>query len=146
MFESGRDMLALNTGTRMTTHIKRAPVRNGLRDITVGDLWTDPLIVAETLQTKLNGLPIDQKKFPQFVEQMRMAVELLRCTGSKRYSRFSLLALVDLLQAVHYFLALEDHTPDGRDDGYKDDAEVLRQVFARHEAEIKEFEEWFKSS
>ena len=128
----------------MTT-IRKAPVRHGLRDITMDEFWKDPLIVVDTLRQKLEALPIDPKKNPQFGRQMSTALELLRAIGTRRYGKISFLATLDLLQAAHYFLLLGDRTPDSQQDGYKDDAEVLDQAFTKHEAEIREFQHWLQA-
>src|SRR5437868_2298009 len=127
----------------MTT--SKAPLRNGLKDISMDDFWKDPLIVVETVQQKLTELPIDRKKHPTFGKEMNIALELLRAIGTKRYGRISFLASLDLLQAAHYFLWLGDRKPDSQQDGYKDDAEILHQAFTRHELEIREFEQWLRT-
>ena len=129
----------------MTTTAKKAPVRNGLRDVSMDEFWKDPFIVVETVQQKLKALPIDRKKDPAFAAQMSTAVELLRAIASRRYGRISVLAALDLFRAAHYFLWLGDTEPDSHNGGYKDDAVVFEQVFSRHAAEIREFEEWFRA-
>lgn len=129
----------------MTTPAKKAPIRNGLRDISMDELWKDPLIVVETIHEKLQAVPIDSKKTPRFAAQMSIAQELLRALGTRRYGRISCLAALDLLQAAHYFLVLGDSNPDSQDGGYTDDAEALNQVFTKHEAEIHEFEAWLQA-
>src|SRR5258707_5602177 len=86
----------------MGTNLNKAPLRNGLRDISMDEFWKDPLIVVETLQQKLEELPIDHKKNPRFAEQMRTALELLRAIGTRRYGKISCLAALDVLQAAHY--------------------------------------------
>jgi hypothetical protein len=128
----------------MTTKVSRAPIRNGLRDISMDDFWKDPLIVVDILHQKLKALPIDAKKDPQFAKEMSTVLELLRAIGLRRYGVISLFATLDLFQAAHYFLLLGDKTPDSQDGGYKDDAEVLHRVFTTHETEIREFERWLQ--
>ena len=123
---------------------RKAPVRNGLRDVSMDEFWKEPLIVVDTIQQKLAGLPIDPKKNPRFAKQMSTALELLRAIGTRRYGRISFLATLDLLQAAHYFLLLGDRKPDSQNEGYRDDAEVLHQAFTKHEAEIQEFERWLQ--
>ena len=54
-------------------------------------------------------------------------------------------AMVDILQA-DYFLVLNDYTPDSRENGYADDAEVVHRAFVKHEAELRAFEEWLPRS
>ena len=109
------------------------------------ELWKDPLIVVETIHEKLQAIPIDPKKDPRFAAQMSSAQELLRALGTRRYGKISCLAALDLLQAAHYFLVLGDRNPDSQDGGYEDDAEVLNQVFIKHEGEIREFERWLQA-
>jgi len=133
-----------DTGQTMASNFQKAPLRNGLRDVLMDDFWKDPLIVVDTLHQKLNGLPIDKKKNPTLAQEMRTALELLRAVGTRRYGKISFLAILDLLQAAHYFLLLSDRTPDSEEDGYKDDAEVLHQAFSKHVEEIREFEAWFR--
>ena len=123
---------------------RKAPVRNGLRDVSMDEFWKEPLIVVDTIQQKLAGLPIDPKKNPRFAKQMSTALELLRAIGTRRYGRISFLATLDLLQAAHYFLLLGDRKPDSQNEGYRDDAEVLHQAFTKHEAELQEFERWLQ--
>ena len=128
----------------MTMTARKAPVRNGLRDVSMDEFWKEPLIVVDTIQQKLAGLPIDPKKNPRFAKQMSTALELLRAIGTRRYGRISFLATLDLLQAAHYFLLLGDRKPDSQNEGYRDDAEVLHQAFTKHEAELQEFERWLQ--
>jgi len=70
--------------------------------------------------------------------------ELLFALGTRRYTALSLLATVDILQAVDYFLVLDDFTPDSRKDGYADDAEIMHRAFVKHESEIRAFQEWLR--
>ena len=130
----------------MATSLKKAPIRNGLRDISMDEFWKDPLIVVDALEQKLRGLPINAKKDPEFARQMKTAVELLRATGTRRYGKISVLAAMDIFQAAHYFLLLADRNPDSQDGGYDDDAAVMQQAFARHTAELREFERWLLST
>ena len=109
------------------------------------EFWKDPLVVAETIHEKLQAVPIDPKRIPRFAAQMSTTQELLRALGTRRYGRISCLAALDVLQAAHYFLVLGDRNPDSQDGGYKDDAEVLNQVFTKHASEIHEFEGWLQT-
>jgi hypothetical protein len=129
----------------MITTASKAPLRNGLRDISMDDFWKDPLIVADTLHEKVKALPIDPKKHPGLARQVSALIELLRAIGTRRYGRISVLAVLDFLQAAHYFLLLGDRKPDSQSDGYKDDAEVLDQAFTKHATEIGEFERWLRA-
>jgi hypothetical protein len=134
-----------HNGSRMITTARKAPLRNGLRDISMDDFWKDPLIVADTLHEKLNGLPINPARHPKLAQQISTLIELLRAIGRRRYGRFSLLAAMDFFQAAHYFLLLADRKPDSQDNGYKDDAEILDQAFTKHAAEMREFEAWLRT-
>ena len=127
----------------MTTPAK-APLRNGLRDISVDEFWRDPLIVVELLRAKLDELPIDARRTPKFDEQMRTTLELLGAIAARRYTRISLLATLDLLYAAHYFLLLTDPKPDSETGGYNDDAEVFQRAFLKHEEEIHAFQNWLR--
>ena len=129
----------------MITTVRKTPLRNGLQDISMDDFWKDPLIVADTLHEKVNALPINPARHPKLAQQMSALIELLRAIGRRRYGRISLLAAMDLFQAAHYFLLLADQKPDSQDNGYKDDAEVLDQVFTKHAVEIREFETWLRA-
>ena len=129
----------------MTMNIKKAPLRNGLRDISMEEFWKDPLIVVETVPQKLNELPIDTKKNPSLAKQIGTALELFRAVGMRRYGNISVLATLDLMQAAHYFLWLGDRNPDSQSDGYKDDAEIFQRAFTRHEREIRDFEQWLQT-
>ena len=126
----------------MKKNTNKSPVVNGLRDISLAEFWSNPLLPAETLQAKLNGSPVDAKQFPQLSEEIQLVQELLFAMGSRRYGAISMLAMVDILQAADYFLVVDDGTPDSRDDGYADDAAVVHRVFVKHEAEIRAFKEW----
>jgi uncharacterized membrane protein YkvA (DUF1232 family) len=123
---------------------RKSPVVNGLRDISMGEFWQNPLLAAETLREKLNGSPVDGKQFPQLAKEIPVVQELLFALGTRRYDAISLLATVDILQAVDYFLVLDDFTPDSRTGGYADDAEVVHRVFVKHEREIRAFQEWLR--
>ncbi|MGO8697729.1 MAG: hypothetical protein ACLQVY_08440 [Limisphaerales bacterium] len=124
---------------------KKEPVVNGLRDISVAEFWGNPRLPAETLQAKLNGSPVDAKRYPQLSVEIQLVQELLFAFGSRRYGAISMLAMVDVLQAVDYFLVLNDFTPDSREGGYADDAEVVHRVFVKHETEMLAFKKWLHS-
>jgi len=126
----------------MKNNIRKSPVVNGLRDISMVEYWSNPLLPAETLRAKLNGSPVDAKQFPQLSEEIQLVQELLFAFGSRRYGAISMLAMVDILQATDYFLVLDDGTPDSRDDGYADDAEVVHRAIVKHELEFRAFKEW----
>jgi hypothetical protein len=121
---------------------QKAPIRNGLRDISMSAFWKDPLVVADTVERKLAELPIDQRRLPKFARQMAEVTCLLRAIGRRQYGSISLLAVLDILLAVDYFLVLQDELPDSLDKGYEDDARKLAAVFAKHQAELKEFQIW----
>jgi hypothetical protein len=121
---------------------QRAPLRNGLRDIAMSEFWKDPLVVADIVAHKLAQLPIDERKFPAFARQMAQVTCLLKAVGQRHYGSISLLAVLDVLLAVDYFLVLQDELPDSFDAGYEDDARKLAAVFAKHRAELKEFQVW----
>src|SRR5208282_6678773 len=126
----------------MKTIAQKFPARNGLKDISVDDFWKNPLLPMEALQEKLNGIPIDVKKHPRLSDEIQLFEELLGAVATRRYGAISLLALVDVLQAVDYFLVLGDFNPDSRDGGYDDDAEVVHRAFLKHEVELRAFKEW----
>jgi uncharacterized membrane protein YkvA (DUF1232 family) len=128
----------------MKKSTKKFPVVNGLRDISMEEFWSNPLLPAETLQAKLNGSPVDVKQFPQLSEEIKLVQELLFATGSRRYGAISMLAMLDILQAADYFLVVNDLTPDSREDGYADDAEVVHRAFVKHEGELLAFKEWLR--
>ncbi len=124
--------------------MRKSPVIKGLRDVSLSELWLNPLLPAETLREKLNGSPVDGKQFPQLAKEIQVVQELLFALGTRRYAALSLLATVDILQAVDYFLVLDDFTPDSRKDGYADDAEVMHRAFVKHESELHAFQEWLR--
>jgi hypothetical protein len=130
---------------KMMTMTRKSPVVNGLRDISVGEFWRNPLLPAETLQEKLNGIPVDGKLFPELSEEIQLIQELLFAYGSRRYGAISLLAMVDILQAADYFLVLQDANPDSRENGYADDAEIVHRAVVKHEAELRAFKEWLRA-
>src|SRR5580700_8092632 len=123
---------------------RKSPVVKGLREISMGEYWQNPLLPAETLREKLNDSPVDPKQYPQLAREIQIVQELLLALGSRRYSALSLLATVDILQALDYFLVLDDFTPDSRKGGYTDDAEVVHRVFVKHKEEIHAFQEWLR--
>jgi hypothetical protein len=122
----------------------RSPVRNGLTDISVEQFWKNPLLLAEVLQEKRRGLPVDPKRFPRLADEIQVFQELLFAFGTQRYRTFSLLAFVDILQAVDHFLVLGDKNPDTTITGYSDDAEIVHRVFLKHADEIRVFKEWLR--
>jgi len=132
-------------GLMMKMSTQKSPVVNGLRDISMQEFWRNPLLPAETLQAKLNGIPVDVKLFHELAEEIQLIRELLLAFGSRRYGAISLLAIVDILQAVDYFLVLNDGTPDTRGNGYADDAEVIHRAFVKHEAELRAFKDWLRT-
>jgi hypothetical protein len=119
---------------------QKSAVRNGLKDISLDDFWKNPLLPVEAIEDKLKGIPIDVKKYPGFSEEIRLFKQLLLAFATRRYGKVSLLAIVDVLQAVDYFLVLGDRNPDSRDGGYDDDAEIAHRVFLKHEIELRAFE------
>jgi hypothetical protein len=124
---------------------QKSPVRNGLKDISANDFWKDPLLPVEALEQKLAGIPVDTKAYPILSEEIHLFKELLRAYATRRYGAISLLAMIDVFQAVHYFLVLGDFNPDSRDHGYDDDAEVVHRVFLKHEIELRAFKEWLRA-
>jgi hypothetical protein len=124
---------------------KKAPVVNGLRDISMAEFWSNPLLPAETLQAKLNGSPVDARRYPKLSEEIHLVQELLFAFGSRRYGAISMLAIIDILQATDYFLVLNDFTPDSRQGGYADDAEVVHRAMLKHEAEMAAFKKWLRA-
>ena len=106
------------------------------------EFWKDPLVVADTVERKLAELPIDGRKLPEFARQMAQLTRLLRAVGQRQYGSISLLAVLDILLAADYFLVLKDELPDSRDRGYEDDAQKVAAVFAKHQAELKQFQVW----
>jgi uncharacterized membrane protein YkvA (DUF1232 family) len=129
----------------MKTDAPKSPVLNGLRDISMTEFWSNPLLPAETLQAKLNGSPVGAKLFPKLAEEIQLIQELLFAFGSRRYGAVSMLAIVDILQAVDYFLVVNDYTPDSRHDGYADDAEVVHRALVKHEGEMLAFKKWLRT-
>lgn len=123
--------------------VRKCPLRNGLRDISMEEFWANPLIVCETLERKLRGLPIHRARYPLFDSQVMDALHLLRCVALRKYGSVSMLAVNDLLGALDYFLILRDERDDSRQDGYEDDANRLREVFSRHADELAEFRRWY---
>ena len=67
---------------------RKSPVVNGLRDISMSEFWSNPLLLAETLQAKLNGSPVDAKEFPRLFEEIQVVRELLFAFGSRRTGPF----------------------------------------------------------
>ena len=128
----------------MKNNTRKSPLVNGLRDISMTEFWSNPLLPAEALQAKLNGSPVDAKLFPELSQEIRLVQELLFAFGSRRYGAISMLAIVDILQAADYFLVVDDGTPDSREDGYADDAEVVHRAFVKHDAEMRAFKEWLR--
>ena len=129
----------------MKTTARNFPARNGLKDVSVNDFWKNPLLLVEALDEKLNGIPVDAKVYPKLSDEIQLFKELLRAFATRRYGTISLLAIVDVLQAVDYFLVLDDFNPDSRDGGYDDDAEVVHRVFLKHETEMRAFKKWLRA-
>ncbi len=123
---------------------QKSPARNGLKDISASDFWSNPLLPVDALEEKLKGIPVDAKVYPALSEEIQLFKELLRAFAMRRYGKISLLAIVDVLQAVDYFLVLGDFNPDSRDRGYDDDAEVVHKVFVKHEVEMRAFKKWLQ--
>jgi hypothetical protein len=121
---------------------KRSPVLHGLRDISLEEWWRNPLIVADAIDEKLKGLPVDAAANPAFDNQVRLASRLLRAVATKSYGRISMLAVLELLLAVDYFLVLNDGRADSEDHGYDDDAEKFNVVFKKHANELQKFRVW----
>ena len=44
----------------MPENLEKAPIRNGLRDITVEEFWKYPLIMSRAVDAKLQRLPVNQ--------------------------------------------------------------------------------------
>lgn len=124
--------------------VGKAPIRNGLRDISIRDLLAEPSLLLDTLEKKLEGLPVDARKYGEFAVQLNETARLLRAVMTRTYTDISLLAIIDLLQAVDYVLVLQDDTPDSLAGGYQDDAQKVQEVFAKHKAELDLFRTWHR--
>ncbi|PWU21383.1 MAG: hypothetical protein C5B50_01875 [Verrucomicrobia bacterium] len=122
---------------------QKAPIRNGLRDITVAECANDPAMLAELVERKRQELPVNARKDQRFAQQLEDTVRLLQAVGARSYPQISLRAVLDVLLAVDYFLVLEDDCRDSRDQGYEDDAKELNEVFLKHQTELNEFRLWF---
>jgi hypothetical protein len=127
----------------MSSHDEKSPVRNGLRDITILEFFREPLMVTELVEFKLTGLAVNVARQPAFADQIHDVLRLLQAVSSRHYGHLSMLALLDILQAVDYFLVLTDEKRDSETDGYEDDAKILAQVFEKHKEEINKFRLWF---
>jgi hypothetical protein len=123
---------------------QKSPARNGLKDISASEFWSNPLLPVEAIEEKLKGIPVEVKVYPVFSEEIQLFKQLLRAYAMRRYGKISLLAMIDVLQAVDYFLVLGDFNPDSRDRGYDDDAEVVHKVFVKHEIEMRAFKKWLR--
>jgi hypothetical protein len=123
---------------------QKSPARNGLKDISASEFWSNPLLPVEAIDEKLKGIPVDVKVYPVMSEEIQLFKELLRAFAMRRYGKISLVAIVDVLQAVDYFLVLGDFNPDSRDRGYDDDAEVVHRAFVKHEIEMRAFKKWLR--
>jgi len=123
---------------------QKSPLRNGLIDISASDFWSNPLLPVEAIEEKLKGIPIDTKVYPVFSDEIQIFRELLRAFAMRRYGKISLLAIIDVLQAVDYFLVLGDFNPDSRERGYDDDAEVVHRAYVKHEIELRAFKAWLR--
>ncbi len=121
----------------------KSPLLNGLKDITMEEWWKDPYIVVDALERKLDGLPVNRKANPVLDVEIHQALRLLRAIASRSYGQISMLAVLDLLLAIDYFLVLQDKHHDSHDSGYDDDEEALQNVFKKHEVEIDNFRVWF---
>jgi hypothetical protein len=104
--------------------------------------WKDPMIVADTIEAKLKDLPVKATTYPAFDSQLRLTSRLLRAIATRGYGRISMLAVLDLLAAVDYFLVLKDDRADSENQGYDDDAEKLNLVFKKHADELQKFRAW----
>jgi hypothetical protein len=123
---------------------QKSPARNGLKDISLDEFWKNPLLPVEAIEDKLKGIPIEVREYPVFSEEIKLYKQLLLAFATRRYGKISLLAIVDVLQAVDYFLVLGDRNPDSRDGGYDDDAEISHRVFLKHETELRAFEQYLR--
>ena len=132
--------------TRPRITIMKAPFRNGLRDISMDDWWKNPLAVVDAIHEKVKGLPVDLKKYPLLSREIPLVTNLLRAIGERRYGKISMLAVVDILLATHYFLELGDRNPDSREGGYTDDEAMMHQALTKHRAEVQEFEKWLRAN
>jgi hypothetical protein len=126
----------------MKTTAPKYPARNGLKDISADEYWRNPLLPVEALKEKLIGVPVDAKMYPKLAEEIQLFKELLTAFATRRYGAISLLAILDVFQAVDYFLVTNDFNPDSRDHGYDDDAEVVHRAFIKHENELSAFKKW----
>jgi hypothetical protein len=105
--------------------------------------WRDPNIVVDALTRKLEGLPVNRKLNPVMDVEIHQALRLLRAIASRSYGQISMLAVLDLLLAIDYFLILKDKHNDSHDNGYDDDEDALRKIFKKHEIELNDFRLWF---
>ena len=107
------------------------------------DWWNDPQVVVAALESKLHGLPVDRRSNPALDIEIHKTLRLLGAIASRSYGKISMLAVLDLLLAVDYFLVLQDKQRDSHECGYDDDEDALQKVFKKHESEFEKFCLWF---
>ncbi len=115
--------------------------RKGLTNLTMQEFFqAAPLL--DVMTEKVNTLEDASFAEQTLARDVRLLVELLRATLSRRYQRISILSFAHILVALDYFLRVHDDTPDSQSGGYADDQRVILQVMTQCHAELQDFRDW----
>ena len=114
--------------------------RQGFRQLTVDELLRGGPLVDVVIEkvNLLNGLNFSER---QLEKEVRLLLDLVRETISRRYQRLSVLAFAHILVALDHFVRVKDKRPDTQLGGYEDDLAV-KCVLDDFQAEIGEFKAW----
>jgi len=115
--------------------------RQGFTQLTVDELFKGGPLVDVVIEkvNMLDGVNFSER---QLEKEVRLMLELLRETLSRRYTRLSVLAFAHVLVALDHFVRVKDKKPDTHIGGYEDDLVVVKRVLDDFRTEISEFKAW----
>jgi uncharacterized membrane protein YkvA (DUF1232 family) len=115
--------------------------REGFTQLSVSELFR-PGPLVEVVTEKVNALDSLNFSEQELEREVRLLIDLLRETLSRRYTRLSVLAFAHILVALDYFVRVKDKKPDTQLGGYEDDWLIVNRVRNDFQKEIDEFEDW----
>src|SRR5258706_8582132 len=112
--------------------------RQGFTQLTVDELFKGGPLIDVVIEkvNMLDGLNFSER---QLEKDVRLLLDLLRETLSRRYTRLSVLAFAHILVALDHFVRVKDKKPDTQVGGYEDDLAVVKRVLDDFRAEVGEF-------
>jgi len=100
-------------------------------------------LLKEEVRIKVKSNKLNLKKFTQFLQNLKLATEMLRDYRAKKYTNTPWRSIALLAAGIVYFLNPFDIVPDFFPIiGFTDDAVVLAAVFKSLRSDLKKYCDW----